>query len=113
MTLKTFLDKYEDLAKELVRCGSCQNILLHSGEKYEIVKIGGQDGQEEGILCETCKRNKRNVEMVTRISTTEDNKNHVFQIPITQLNLQQEQEQEEEQEQQSESEESTISTEEE
>ena len=102
MGLKKLLAKYEDLAKELIRCSSCNNILAHSGE-YQIVKIGkeqGQEEEEEGILCETCIKNKRNIELVTRIS--EDN-NHVFQIPISQLNLESEKENiEEEQEQDSE-----------
>jgi hypothetical protein len=86
MTLKKFLSKYEDLAKELIRCGSCTNILLHCGgeEKYQIVKIGGKgkNNEEESILCETCQRNNRNIELVTRVSS-EDN-NHIFQIPISQ-----------------------------
>ena len=86
MTLKYFLNKYEDLAKELVRCGSCTNILLHSGTKYEIVKIGDN---EEGILCETCKQNKRNIELVTKISDN-GNINHVLQIPKSQLDQQEE-----------------------
>jgi hypothetical protein len=80
-SLKEFCSKYKELANELVRCGSCTNILLHSGDKYEIVTIGQE---EESVLCETCKQNKRNVEMVTRVS--EDN-NHVFQIPVSQLNI--------------------------
>ena len=92
MGLKKFLAKYEDLAKELIRCGSCTNLLLHSGGKYEIIKIGkgkgqGQEEEEEGILCETCIKNKRNIELVTRIS---EDGNHVFQIPIAQLNLESE-----------------------
>jgi hypothetical protein len=77
MTLKSFLNKYEDLTKELIRCNGCTIILLHSGEKYEIVKIGLN---EEGILCETCQRNKRNVESVTRIK---DNDKQIFQVPIS------------------------------
>jgi hypothetical protein len=81
MGLKKFLDKYKDLAKELIRCGSCSNILLHCGTKYEIVKIGKN---EEGVLCETCKQNNRNIDLVTRIS--EDEK-HVLQIPVSQLQL--------------------------
>jgi hypothetical protein len=47
MILRYFLNKYEDLAKELIRCNCCTNILLHSGEKYEVVKIGLN---EEGVL---------------------------------------------------------------
>jgi hypothetical protein len=81
MTLKTFLDKYPEFAKELIRCRSCLNILLHSGRKYEIVKIGS--AKEEEILCETCKKNKRNIEFVTRISSSSEDNNHVFQVPIS------------------------------
>lgn len=86
MSLKKFLAKYENLAKELVRYGSCSKILLHCGDKYKIVKIGGKsnNNNEESILCETCQRNNRNIELVTRVSS-EDN-NHIFQIPISQLN---------------------------
>ena len=94
MGLKKFLAKYEDLAKELIRCGSCTNILLHSGGKYEIVKIGKEQEGEEGVLCETCIKNKRNIELVTRIS---EDGNHVFQIPIAQLNLESELKEKEEQ----------------
>jgi hypothetical protein len=85
MSLKKFLSKYEVLAKELVRCGSCSNILLHCGDKYEIVKIGivGTKKDEEGLLCETCKRNNRNIELVTKVS---DDGNNIFQVPISQLN---------------------------
>jgi hypothetical protein len=80
MTIKKFLSKYEDLAKELVRCGGCSNILLHCDEKYTIVKIGDN---EEGVLCETSQQNNRNIELVTKI--LDDNINHVFQIPVSQL----------------------------
>ena len=62
MTLKKFLSKYEDLAKELVRCGSCGNSLIHCG-KYEIVSL--LNGKVESILCETCKKNGRKIELVT------------------------------------------------
>jgi hypothetical protein len=86
MSLKKFLAKYEVLAKELVRCGSCSNILLHSGNKYEIVSL--LDGKEEGLLCESCKRNNRNIELVTRVSSSaeDNNSNNIFQVPISQLN---------------------------
>ena len=83
MTLKKFLSKYEDLANELIRCGSWTNILLHCGEKYTIVKTG--DNNEEGILCETCQQNNRNIELVTKISLDDGGNNHIFQIPISQL----------------------------
>src|SRR5687767_7934129 len=80
MGLRKFLTKYEDLAKELIRCGSCTNILLHCGTKYEIVKIGKN---EESVLCETCQQNNRNVELVTKISEDENGNNHVLQIPVS------------------------------
>jgi hypothetical protein len=81
MTIKKLISKYEDLAKELIRCGSCSNILLHCSEKYTIVKIGDN---EESVLCETCQENNRNIELVTKIS---DDGNHIFQIPVSQLKL--------------------------
>ncbi len=81
--LKEFCSKYEELAKELVRCGSCTNILLHSGGEYEIVQVENSNGKEESVICETCKKHNRSVEMVTRVS--EDN--HIFQIPISQLDI--------------------------
>jgi hypothetical protein len=59
---------------------------LHSGGKYKIVKIGKGKKEKEGILCETCQRNKRNIELVTRTSEDENN-NHVYQISISQLNI--------------------------
>lgn len=83
MSIKKFLSKYENLAKELVRCGSCTNIILHSGGKYEIVQVE----KEESVICETCKRNNRNVELVTRITSSADTNHNVFQIPISQLNI--------------------------
>jgi hypothetical protein len=76
MTLRYFLSKYNDLAHEL-RCNSCSNSLVHCGE-YEIVKVGLN---EEGILCETCKIHKRNIESVTRISKNNDKQ--IFQVPIS------------------------------
>ena len=81
-SIKHFLNKHEDLAKELVRCGSCSNSLVHCG-KYEIVKVNNYN---EGILCETCKNNNRELVFVTRIS---DDNNHVFQVPISQLDISQ------------------------
>ena len=87
MSIRKFLNKYEDLAKELLRCGSCQNILLHSGNKYKIVKIGKTN--EEGIICETCQQNNRNIELATRISDDDDDdgdiNNHISQIPVSHI----------------------------
>lgn len=56
VSLKEFCSKSnnKELANETVRCGSCQNILLHCG-KYDIIKVD-KDGNE-GLLCETCKKN--------------------------------------------------------
>lgn len=92
--LQEFCSKSKELANELIKCGSCQNILLHCGE-YEIVKIEKYD--EEGILCETCKKNNRKLEIVTIISPAaidsdakDDNKNSqhsIYQIPLSQLGL--------------------------
>ena len=82
MSLKKFLEKYKDLAQELVKCGSCANILLHCGDKYEIVKI--TDTDYEGLLCETCKLHGRKIETVTTISTDENN---VFNVPLSQLDI--------------------------
>ena len=93
--LQEFCSKFKDLANELVRCGSCQNILLHCGE-YEIVKIEKYD--EEGVLCETCRKNNRTLEIVTIISPAaidadagedDDENNHhsIYQIPLSQLGL--------------------------
>ena len=93
--LQEFCSKSKELANELVKCGSCQNILLHCGE-YEIVKIEKYD--EEGILCETCKKNNRKLEIVTIISPAaidvdakDDDKNNqqhsIYQIPLSQVGL--------------------------
>jgi hypothetical protein len=91
--LQEFCSKSKELANELVRCGSCQNILLHCGE-YEIVKIEKYD--EEGILCETCKKNNRKLEIVTIIfpaaidaDAEDDDENNysIYQIPLSQLGL--------------------------
>jgi hypothetical protein len=82
LKLKEFCSKSSVLTNELVRCGSCGNSLLHCG-KYELVHVNNNK-DNEGLLCETCKKNNRDLEMVTRIS--EDN-NHVFQVPISQLDI--------------------------
>lgn len=82
MSLKKFLEKYKDLAQELVKCGSCANSLVHCGDKYEIVKI--TDTDYEGLLCETCKHHGRKIETVTTISTDENN---VFNVPLSQLDI--------------------------
>ena len=91
--LQEFISKSEEQANELIRCGSCQNILLYCG-KYEIVQVGEEE-KEEGILCETCRTNNRKLEIVTIISPTaidaddEDNNHHdIYQIPLSLLGLQ-------------------------
>lgn len=94
--LEEFCSKYTREANEKVRCGSCQNILLHCGY-YEIVKVEKYD--EEGILCETCKKNGREIEIVTIIisssslssyspsSLSSEDDNIIYQIPLSQLGI--------------------------
>lgn len=82
MKLQEFIKQKEDIAKETVRCGGCQNIMLHAG-KYEIITIADQ----EALLCQTCKKNKIEPASVSIIS--EDN-NHVFNAKITDLDIQME-----------------------
>jgi hypothetical protein len=91
--LQEFISKSEGQANELIRCGSCQNILLYCG-KYEIVKVGEGEEKEEGILCEICRTNNRKLEIVTIISPAaidaddEDNNHHnIYQIPLSLLGL--------------------------
>lgn len=94
--LEEFCSKYTREANEKVRCGSCQNILLYCGY-YEIVKVEKYD--EEGILCETCKKNGREIEIVTIIisssslssssssSLSSEDDNIIYQIPLSQLGI--------------------------
>jgi hypothetical protein len=91
--LQEFISKSEGQANELIRCGSCQNILLYCG-KYEIVQVGEGEEKEEGVLCETCRTNNRKLEIVTIISSAaidaddEDNNHHnIYQIPLSLLGL--------------------------
>lgn len=91
--LQEFISKSGGQANELIRCGSCQNILLYCG-KYEIVQVGGGEEKEEGVLCETCRTNNRKLEIVTIISPAaidsddEDNNHHnIYQIPLSLLGL--------------------------
>ncbi|HET9805837.1 MAG TPA: hypothetical protein VFP49_02895 [Nitrososphaeraceae archaeon] len=96
--LQEFISKSEGQANELIRCGSCQNILLHCG-KYEIVQVGEGEEKEEGILCEICRTNNRKLEIVIIISspaaavidtaTDDENNNHhnIYQIPLSQVGL--------------------------
>ena len=93
--LEEFCSKYTREANEKVRCGSCQNILLYCGY-YEIVKVEKYD--EEGILCETCKKNGREIEIVTIIISSSlsssspsflssEDDNIIYQIPLSQLGI--------------------------
>lgn len=80
MNLKEYLSKKDNNADELlVRCGSCQNALVHGG-KYEIVQLG----QVEGVLCETCKHTDRKMRIATKVS---DDGKRVIQIPVENLLL--------------------------
>ena len=63
VSLKEYCSKSK-LANEIVRCGFCSNSLVHCG-KYEIVQFGQE---KEGLLCETCKKNGRALEMITRLN---------------------------------------------
>jgi hypothetical protein len=95
--LQEFISKSEGQANELIRCGSCQNILLYCG-KYEIIQVGEGEEKEEGILCETCRANNRKLEIITIISPAaidddddddddDDNRHIIYQIPLSLLGL--------------------------
>ena len=92
MNLKEYISNKENNALELVRCGSCQNALIHCG-KYEIVQLG----QIEGVLCETCKKSDRKLRIASKVS---DDGKRISQITVQELLLEPQQIQQKQQQQQ-------------
>lgn len=83
MNLQEFINKNKDIANQYLKCGGCDNELLHCG-KYEIVKVGIGKGKksEEGLLCETCKNTDRKLVNLVKIS---DDNNHVFRYALADI----------------------------
>lgn len=90
MNIKSFIDNSDpddDNALSDIRCGSCNNSLVHCGN-YSISTLEG--GKFEGILCQDCLRLGRKV--LNAIVITEGNKISYIELPKEQpLKQQQEQ----------------------